>query len=139
MDGLEQRLLDNLTADEGHLLWTGGRDKDGYGKIWDDGKMRRAHRVAWELSFGEIPVGVMVLHKNVCHTPPCANPLHLYLGDNGDNQRDAVQLGTHPKTAVTRCPQGHPYDEENTRHTPQGRACLACDRIGARGRRRRGK
>lgn len=28
----------------------------------------------------------------------------------------------------TQCPQGHPYDEKNTRHTKDGRVCRACKR-----------
>lgn len=31
--------------------------------------------------------------------------------------------------AVSHCPQGHPYDEQNTKHRPDGRRrCRACDR-----------
>lgn len=32
---------------------------------------------------------------------------------------------------VTHCPQGHPYDEENTRwrkDRPNSRSCITCDR-----------
>lgn len=45
-----------------------------------------AHRLAWVLTFGEIPMDVCVLHR--CDNAPCVNPSHLYLGDRGDNARD---------------------------------------------------
>jgi hypothetical protein len=37
----------------------------------------------------------------------------------------------------THCPKGHPYDEENTRLVPGGRACKECQRESVRKRRRR--
>jgi hypothetical protein len=36
----------------------------------------------------------------------------------------------------THCPKGHPYDEENTRLVPGGRACKECQRESVRRRRR---
>jgi hypothetical protein len=37
--------------------------------------------------------------------------------------------------AITHCPQGHPYDEANTRRRPRGsRECRACGRARDRAR-----
>lgn len=37
--------------------------------------------------------------------------------------------GTRKKNPVTHCPQGHPYDEANTRHLKRNRrACRACEK-----------
>jgi hypothetical protein len=38
--------------------------------------------------------------------------------------------------AKTHCPKGHPYDEENTRLIPGGRACKECGRESVRNRRK---
>ena len=50
-----------------------------------------AHRMAWELSNGPVPHGLMVLHR--CDNPVCCNPAHFFLGTNSDNIRDAVIKG----------------------------------------------
>jgi hypothetical protein len=69
------------------IEWKGRTDKDGYGTIGS----RRAHRVAWEQTFGPIPDGLQVLHK--CDNPPCCNPDHLFLGTRTDNMNDKVRKG----------------------------------------------
>lgn len=71
-------------------VWTGYRNPDGYGHVTIDGKVRRAHRVAysWE---EEDPGEMNVLHE--CDNPPCVNPDHLYLGSQGDNLKDAYERG----------------------------------------------
>jgi hypothetical protein len=80
----------------GCWLWHGRTDKkDGYGVMTirngKEVKVRRAHRLAWERAFGEIPEGMSVLHK--CDTPPCVNPEHLFLGTQLDNMRDRKAKG----------------------------------------------
>jgi len=44
-------------------LWTAATDRDGYGVCKIQQKQHRAHRVAWELSYGTIPSTACVLHK----------------------------------------------------------------------------
>lgn len=51
----------------------------------------RAHRVAFELFKGEIPVGAHVLHK--CDRPICVNPKHLFLGNAKINSDDKIKKG----------------------------------------------
>lgn len=69
--------------------WAGLLKPKGYGDFWVDHKMRLAHRVVWELTYGDIPVNIMVLHK--CNNKKCVNPNHLYLGTAGNNIRDSLE------------------------------------------------
>lgn len=72
-------------------LWLGRPTPRGYGHQRWDGKMMRAHRVAWLISIGPIPTGLFVLHH--CDNPPCVNPAHLWLGTHDDNMRDRQEKG----------------------------------------------
>ena len=75
----------------GCWVWTGSKDRDGYGSLRDGNKMKRAHRVSWEIHNGEIPDGLAILHK--CNNPSCVNPKHLKLGDHTENMQDRKSNG----------------------------------------------
>jgi len=49
-----------------------------------------AHRVAWELTYGSVPVGY-ACHD--CDIPRCVRPDHLYLGTPQSNMDDKVARG----------------------------------------------
>lgn len=67
--------------------WLSAKDKDGYGLLYIGGGItRRAHRLVWEQTNGNIPKGLHVLHK--CDNPECVNLNHLFLGTNKDNMQD---------------------------------------------------
>lgn len=51
----------------------------------------RAHRFAWEITFGPVPAGMIVCHH--CDTPACVNPSHLFLGTHEDNAQDRERKG----------------------------------------------
>lgn len=71
--------------------WTAQINELGYGCYWLNGKNTRAHRVAWELTHGPIPDGMVVRHR--CQGK-CVNPNHLELGTRSENQMDRVRDGT---------------------------------------------
>lgn len=76
------------------LEWTAAL-RDGYGEVFKSGRMHPSHRASWELHVGPIPDGLFVLHR--CDNRPCVNPGHLFLGTKGDNNRDTVSKGRHPR------------------------------------------
>lgn len=103
-------------------LWLGSLGTQGYGQVSQDGRLVKAHRVAYELTNGPIPDGLVVHHW--CAVKRCVNPEHL----------EAMTRSEHPDTGAdlnrrkTRCPRGHAYDETNTYINPGtgGRHCRTC-------------
>ncbi|KKN16791.1 hypothetical protein LCGC14_0972530, partial [marine sediment metagenome] len=63
----------------------------GYGYVGLNGKDYSAHRISWEIHFGKIPEGMLVLHK--CDNPPCVNPKHLWIGTRKQNTQDMIKKG----------------------------------------------
>ena len=71
--------------------WTGYVDHRGYGTKRVGPKIFRAHRLAWEATYGPIPKGLYVCHP--CDNPSCVNPDHLFVGNQQDNMDDMVSKG----------------------------------------------
>lgn len=78
----------------GCWLWTGNVSEGYscmYGTLYVNGRTIRAHRVSYTLYKGEIPSGMIVMHR--CDTPLCVNPDHLSIGTNADNNADMDAKG----------------------------------------------
>jgi hypothetical protein len=73
----------------GCWLWTGVSDKDGYGRIYYKGRLRRATRISLMLAGISVPEGMWILHK--CDIPSCVNPNHLFPGTPKMNTADMLK------------------------------------------------
>jgi len=91
-----ERFWSKVQRTEDCWPWKASTDGRGYGHFMlptgtSQGRLVKAHRFAWELTFGSIPNGLCVLHR--CDNPSCVRPDHLFLGTLGDNARDMVAKG----------------------------------------------
>jgi len=131
---LVERIWRRIERSEGCWLWTGQINDHGYGLICRDDRPARAHRVVYELLVEPIPEGLVLDH--LCRVRHCVNPAHLEVVTLAENTlRGEGPSARHAR--VTHCPQGHPYDEANTRRTRRGgRVCRTCHRDRERAARR---
>lgn len=120
------------------LVWNAAHNVEGYGRFHYEKKFWMAHRLAYQIKFGDIPNGMQVLH--MCDNPPCINVNHLFLGDNADNVADKVSKERQARNYKTHCKNGHEYTEENTFVRKQGwKECRTCIRFNQRQARNRKK
>lgn len=86
----------------GCVLWTGAKDKDGYGKFQLNGGGKqthvRAHRFAFFAANGRWPSD-QALHS--CDTPSCVNPEHLSDGSQSENLVQCAVRGRRTSIRMT--------------------------------------
>lgn len=76
----------------GCWLWTASKDLSGYGLIFMNGRLERAHRVTRLINFNEpIPPNLFACHT--CDTRHCVNPDHIFWGTHMENMQDMVSKG----------------------------------------------
>ena len=121
-----------LTVRDGDCLaWVGGITSNGYGimrKTGEGPSMRYAHRVAYELEHGPIPVGMEIDH--LCRNRKCVEPTHLEAVAPIENWRRGNSLSAQ-RARMDSCDRGHQYTSDNTYYRLDSgtRMCRACSRM----------
>lgn len=105
-------------------IWSGALQRAGYGSFWWDGKIRLAHRVAYEELVRPVPSHLQCDH--LCRNRDCVNPGHIEPVTRQENVRRGKRGRLHePKS---HCPQGHELVDENVAIYDGRRICKQCRR-----------
>jgi hypothetical protein len=122
---LHARLVE---AEDGCLVWTGPKRKDGYGLMFDRRRHRLVgvHQLAWELAHRRrLPAGKLVRQR--CGRRDCARLEHLYLSSKRVLARTVLPTVA-GNLAKTRCPRGHRLAGKNVYRWRGERHCRTCHR-----------
>lgn len=71
-------------------IWEGATDGR-YGKFGVNRRLVKAHRFAYEITYGPLAEGMQACHK--CDNEPCCRPDHLFEGDRFSNMQDSADKG----------------------------------------------
>lgn len=89
------RFMAKVKITDGCWLWQAGTNPNGYGKFRLPTSHVAAHRIAYTIFCGPIPVRAFVCH--VCDVRLCVAPHHLFVGDQSSNMADMVAKGRSPR------------------------------------------
>lgn len=124
---IHQRLEDKFLIGDGCWEWISSRTSGRRPRFSVDGRHTLAYRVMYELYVAPIPEGQVIDH--LCGNPICVKPSHLEAVTQSVNVRrgKGCDLAAKRQRAKTHCPNGHPYDDDNTYVDPKGRRrCITC-------------
>lgn len=103
----------------GCWLWTGRRDRDGYGRLPGG---RLAHVAAYEAARGPVPAKLTLDH--LCRRRHCCRPEHLEPVSRSEQER---RKRWRYRVRLTHCPRGHSL--ATSLRTPEGgRVCRVCSK-----------
>lgn len=115
-----ERFWDKVECGSDCWEWQGRTYRNGYGvlRLNNPRRQESAHRVAYALTYGPIPSGLLVMHT--CDNRRCCRPDHLTLGTVADNNADARRKSRHP----------HGPTHGSRTHPAAFRRCSTCGRFG---------
>jgi hypothetical protein len=87
------RFWPRVSKSDSCWMWIAAIDSRGYGKFWLRGRTVKAHRVAYELTYGAIADDDPRIVCHHCDTPLCCRPDHLFLGTSKENTADMIRKG----------------------------------------------
>lgn len=109
-----------IVVASGCWVWTEYTNEDGYGRIRDNGKMRYAHVISYNLYVGQVPDNLELDHK--CRVRNCVNWEHLEPVTHKENMR----RGVYGDSKIS-CIKGHLFLPENTYYgRNNNRMCKIC-------------
>ena len=85
----EERFWSFVEKTEGCWWWKRTKERNIYGSFSLRGRTVLAHRFAYQLLRGPIPMGLGLLHQ--CDNPACVNPDHVRPGTQKQNRAEWVE------------------------------------------------
>lgn len=131
LGGAVDRILARVERRDGHWLWLGASNPQGYAKADIGGRTEALHRWMYKRLRGPVPDNLQIDH--LCRVRNCINPDHMEIVTGAENRRRAREaLGVYEA-----CPKGHPR-VDFIEHADRRVICRACKRENRRARVARG-
>jgi hypothetical protein len=107
-------------------LWIATKTTRGYGHFQYQGKMRQAHRIAYEWFVGPIEDGMQLDH--LCRHRACVRPGHLEIVTPQENSLRGIGPSAINARKI-RCCRGHEFNAENSIFKYGERKCRICHEL----------
>lgn len=125
-EGEIERFTSKFEVIEDCHVWQANKDKDGYGIFYFRRKGRKAHRVSYYMSNGNIPQGMVIDH--LCRNRSCVNTKHLRCVTVQQNILENSNSVAAINKAKVHCKNGHIFDKIYGTKKKQ-RYCSICENI----------